>query len=301
MPFVDELAAIGTSLFFPVSSILFTLSGREVGSLIVNRTRLLVAVLVVMLIHLLSYGLLIPLAAGPGRWFWLGLSGFIGLALGDAFLFQAFILIGPRLAMLMMALAPVLSAVLAWLFLGETLTVLEIVGIAIAIGGIMMVIAERRSGQVAATTDRRRYIIGLLCGFGGAAGQAGGLILSKIGLNNGFPVLSGNLIRLLVALVAVWILAIVNRQFVSSYRTLRAHPRATLLLTIGAVLGPVTGVYLSLVAIQNTNVGIASTLSSLMPIFLIPISYVVFGERVSRLAVLGTLVTFAGMIVLFLH
>lgn len=300
MPFVGELAALGTSLCFSFGSILFTLSGREIGSITVNRVRLLVAALLVMLLHTLSFGRPIPLNAETERWFWLGLSGFVGLALGDAFLFQAFVLIGPRLSMLMMALAPVLGAVLAWLFLGETLTALEIVGIGITLAGIMLVISERRGQNQPEITDNRRYIVGLLCGLGGAVGQAGGLVLSKKGLVDNFPALSGNLIRLLVALVIIWALTIINRQLINSYRTIRANPRAFLLLTGGAILGPVLGVWLSLVAVQNTNIGTASTLSSLMPIFLIPISYVVFKERVTRQAILGTVIAFAGMVVLFL-
>ncbi|MBZ0285594.1 MAG: DMT family transporter [Anaerolineae bacterium] len=297
---MGELAALGTSLCFSFGSVLFTLSGREMGSPLVNRMRLLVAVLMVMLLHTLTFGQPIPLDAGTDRWFWLGLSGFVGLALGDAFLFQAFVLIGPRLAMLMMALAPVLGTLLAWLFLGETLVTLEFIGISITIAGIMLVIAERSGQGKTEPTDKRRYVIGLLCGLGGAVGQAGGLVLSKMGLGDGFPALSGNVIRVLIAVVIIWILAVANRQLISSYRTLRAHPRAMLMLTGGAVLGPVLGVWLSLVAVQNTNVGVASTLSSLMPIFLIPISYVVFGERVTRQAIIGTLIAFVGMVILFL-
>jgi drug/metabolite transporter (DMT)-like permease len=300
MSFVGELAALGTSLCFSLSSILFTFSGREVGSLVVNRLRLLVAVLVMLLLHTLSFGMPLPIHAESERWFWLGLSGFIGLTLGDACLFQAFVLIGPRLAMLMMALSPALGVLFAWLFLGETLVLTEIVGVGITLGGIMLVLAARREGSQTEATNQRHYLIGLLCGLGAAVGQAGGLVLSKIGLRGGFPVLSGNLIRLLMALAAVWALAAVNRQLVSSYRIVRAHPRVMLLVTGGAVLGPVLGVWLTLFAIQNTNVGIVSTLSSLMPIFLIPISYVVFGERVTRQAVLGTIITIGGMIVLFL-
>ena len=304
MPFVGELAAIGTSLCFSFTSVLFTLSGRQVGSLIVNRMRLLLAVLLVLLLHTLTFGQPLPLDAGSERWFWLGLSGFVGFALGDAFLFQAFVLIGPRLSMLMMALAPVLGAVLAGLFLGETLAAMEVAGIGITIAGIMLVISERSGGSSSAAVenraDNRRYIIGLLCGLGGAVGQAGGLVLSKMGLAGGFPALSGNLIRLLVAASIIWVIALANRQIISNYRTLRANPRALLLLSGGTILGPVLGVWLSLVAVQNANVGVASTLSSLMPIFLIPISYVAFRERVTRQAILGTLIAFAGMVLLFL-
>jgi drug/metabolite transporter (DMT)-like permease len=303
MPFIGELAALGTSLCFSLSSVVFTFSSREIGSILVNRTRLLIAILLVMLLHTLIYGQPFPVNAGNERWFWLGLSGFVGLALGDGFLFQAFILIGPRLSMLMMALAPVLGAIMAWIFLGESLSLIEIVGILITVGGILIVVAERRGDSSAedktVSTDKRRYVLGLLCGLGGGLGQAGGLILSKLGLVGGFPALSGNLIRLIVAGIIIWVIAIANRQLISSYRSLRTHPRALLFLTGGTVLGPVLGVWLSLLAVQNTNIGVASTLSSLMPIFLIPISYFVYGERVTKQAIFGTVVAFVGMVLLF--
>jgi len=303
MPFIGELAALGTSICFSLSSVVFTFSSRQIGSILVNRTRLLIAILLVMLLHTLIYGQPFPVNAGNERWFWLGLSGFVGLALGDGFLFQAFILIGPRLSMLMMALAPVLGAIMAWIFLGESLSLIEIVGILVTVGGILIVVAERRGDSSAEdktiSTDKRRYVLGLLCGLGGGLGQAGGLILSKLGLVGGFPALSGNLIRLIVAGIIIWVIAIANRQLISSYRSLRTHPRALLFLTGGTILGPVLGVWLSLLAVQNTNIGVASTLSSLMPIFLIPISYFVYGERVTKQAIFGTLVAFVGMVLLF--
>jgi drug/metabolite transporter (DMT)-like permease len=300
MPFIGEFAALGTSLCFSFGSTMFTLAGRAFGSILANRVRLLVAVLITMLLHLLTYGQLLPLNAGNERWFWLGLSGFVGLVVGDAFLFQSFVMVGPRLAMLMMSLAPVLGTILAWLFLSETLTPKELLGILVTVGGIMVVVTQRRNNSNSEPGDQRQYIIGLLCGLGGAAGQASGLVLSKMGLTEDFPALSANVIRLLVATIVIWVVATANRQLFSSFQTVRAHPRAFLFLCGGTILGPVIGVWLSLIAVQNTSVGVASTLSSLMPIFLIPITYVLFKERITMQAVIGTLISFAGMVVLFL-
>ena len=54
-----------------------------------------------ILINAILYGQPIPLHAGASRWVWLGISGIIGLSLGDAFLFQAYKEIGPRLGLLL--------------------------------------------------------------------------------------------------------------------------------------------------------------------------------------------------------
>ncbi|MFQ5576138.1 MAG: EamA family transporter, partial [Anaerolineae bacterium] len=202
---MGELAALATAFFWTLTSVFFTIGGREVGSVMVNRLRLLLAVLFLAVTHLAVQGTLWPVAAGPERWFWLGLSGIIGLAVGDAFLFQGYVMVGPRLSMLMMALVPVISTLLAWVFLAETLSLLEIGAVALTVGGIVWVVLERRNGATPA--EGRHYTLGILAGFGGAVGQAVGLIAAKQGLAGDFPVLSGVLIRMIVAMATVWALA----------------------------------------------------------------------------------------------
>jgi drug/metabolite transporter (DMT)-like permease len=313
MELIGQLAALGTAISFSFGSTLFTLSGRMIGSPLVNRARLLVAFLFVLLIHWVTFGQPLPLDAGVHPWFWLGMSGFVGLALGDAFLFQGFVMVGPRLSMLVMALHPVIGAFLAWAFLDEQLLLREVIGIALTISGIAWVVLERparkaptgakiaagtKRGGAVAVDNTRAYIIGLLFAFGGAVGQAGGNVLSKIGLENDFPAFSGLIIRVFVAMLLVWALSALSGKVVSSVRTLRKNPRALLMLTGGAIAGPVIGVWLSLVAVQNAPIGIASALMALTPIFLLPISYIVFGERISRQAVIGTFIAFAGTLLL---
>ena len=139
--YLGEIAAIITSLCFSITSTLFTLAGQKVGSVVVNRTRLGIAVVFIIGAHFL---LRIPLPSEieTERLIWLSLSGIIGLVLGDSALFQAFILIGPRISMLLMGLTPVLAAILAWIFLGEQLSELQILGIGLTIGGVLWVIIE---------------------------------------------------------------------------------------------------------------------------------------------------------------
>lgn len=299
--FTGEFAALGTAILFALGSTLFTLSGRQLGSPLVNRTRLLIAFVVLAGVHWLSFGEPLPSDAHSSAVFWLGLSGFVGLALGDASLFQAFVMIGPRLSMLVMALAPVLGAILAWLFLGEALNAQEIGGIVLAVVGVAIVVTERQGKQKTANTpdSTRTYMIGLLFAFGGALGQAGGQVLAKFGLANDFSPLSGTLIRMTVAMLVIWVFAIGQRQVRNGFQRLRANPRATAMVTVAAITGPVIGVWLSLVAVQRTSVGVSSALIALTPVFLLPISFFVFHERISAQAIFGTLVAFGGTVLLF--
>jgi drug/metabolite transporter (DMT)-like permease len=81
---------------------------------------------------------------------------------------------------------------------------------------------------------------------------------------------------------------------------LNVNRRSMLFLTVGVVAGPFLGVSLSLFAVQQTAVGVASTLMALTPVFLLPISYTVFNERFGWGAIAGTVVTIFGVALLFL-
>lgn len=297
MLYIGEIAAIITSITFAINSTLFTLAGRQVGSIVVNRLRLAAASLLLLIAHWILLGSPWPVEAGFDRWFWLGLSGIVGLVLGDALLFQSFVLVGPRLAMLMMSLAPVMSALLAWIFLEEYLKLAQIAGILVTLLGVVWVVIEKNSAKV---VDQGQYIKGILMGFGGAVGQAVGFVLAKIGLTEGFSPISGNYIRMVTAMVLIWLMTLFRREFSRTISEGIKNPAAVLKIAAGAFSGPFLGVSLSLFALQHTSVGVASTLMALPPLFLLPVDYYYFKERFGWGAIAGTALALIGVGILFI-
>lgn len=243
------------------------------------------------------FGNLIPIHADANRWYWLGLSGLIGLVIGDGLLFQAFIYIGARLSMLLMALVPIISTLLAWFFLSEILTLPEIFAILLTVGGIAWVILERQpNNQIG---HHRNYKLGILCAIGGAMGQAVALITAKKGLGGDFSALSANLIRILSATIFFWFLALVKGEIISNFQFLKI-PSTRNAIIAGSVVGPFLGIWFSLIAIKYANIGIASTLMSLPPIFLLPLTRWIFKEQISWRAIIGTTMAIAGVAIIFL-
>jgi drug/metabolite transporter (DMT)-like permease len=281
-----------------MSATFFTFAGQRLGSAALNRIRLALATAFLIAAHWIMQGAPLPIAASPDRWLWLGLSGIVGLVLGDAFLLQAYLWIGPRLSMLMMSLHPIIAALVAWLFLGETLNPRQILGIALALSGIGWVVLGRQSnGQNGAPNPH--YARGILFGLGAATGQALGLVLARQGAYGGFPALSGTLMRMIAAATTIWIVALVSRQVNETFKRLAARPRALLFVLVGVFFGPSLGISLSLFAVQHAPIGVASTLMALPPVVLLPVGYFVFKERFGWGAVAGTLVAIAGVGLLF--
>ncbi len=295
--YIGEVAGLATSLFFAINAVFITKAGEKVGSVVSNRVRVVFALGYLMLINLVLFHEPLPFSAERSRWMWLSLSGVIGLALGDAFLFQSYLLLGTQVGMLLLSLSPVIGALEAWLFLGETLSGTKIAGIVLTLAGIMWVILARGGrGDLHASHRTRGVMLGLLA----ATCQATGLALSKQGLGGDFSPFQANAIRMSAALVALVVIMVFQRQTKQTVQALRENSQAVKLLAIAGLIGPVLGVSASLLSVQYAEVGIASTLTSLSPVFMIPLGFLYFGEEVRWQAVAGTLLAVAGVAVLFL-
>ncbi|MGH2571440.1 MAG: DMT family transporter [bacterium] len=293
-PHVGEAAAFATALCWAVTALAFESAGRRVGSLPVNLIRLIAGWLLLALFTSIRRGLPFPSDAPASAWLWLGISGLVGFSFGDLCLFRAFVLIGSRLAVLLMSLVPPMTALIGWGVLGETMSAREWLGMAMTVGGIMWVVRERVPAAVEGSRHPSTW--GVLLGIGGAVGQAVGLVLSKLGMGD-YDAFASNQIRVLAGIVgfaAIFTASGLWGRFADALR----HPPAMQRTLLGAVFGPFLGVSFSLVAVQHTMAGVAATIMAITPVVILPLSFWLRKERVTARAVIGALLAVAGTAVL---
>jgi drug/metabolite transporter (DMT)-like permease len=300
MSVYGEIAALLTAVCWAFNSVVFTWAGKRVGAFTVNSVRIWTAFPALILLHWLLFGTPFPFDIEPLRFLYLGVSGLIGFVVGDTMLLESFLLIGPRLAMLLSLLVPVFSATLAWVLLGEALRSLEIISILVTIGGIAWVVAEKTvPADVLTSRQPQKYRLGILLAVGGAAGQAVGLLFSRLGLAGGYSAISATHVRVGVAALVLVLLSLFQGKIRLHVAKMK-DKKALLEIAAGSLTGPVLGVVLSLVAIAHTHIGVAATLMSLPPVFLLPVSRVLFKETITSRAVVGTLIALSGVVLLFL-
>jgi len=297
MDFIGEIAALATSFLFAMTALIFTSTGRAVGSQVTNRMRLTFALIYLVLLNILLFHEPLPFSADSSRWFWLSLSGIIGLSLGDAFLFQSLVSVGPRLGSLMLSLAPIFGSIIAWIFFGETLILSQITGILLTLAGIAWVVLSHEEPP---NTPHGRTRRGVIFGVLAALGQAVGLVFSRQGMSGDFSPFQANVIRMLAAVIFIWAWAALEGKADTTFKNLRGKPQVVGLLALGAFIGPVLGVSLSLFAIQHAEIGVASTLMALTPVILLPISHFAYKEKIGWQAIFGTGLAIAGVAILFL-
>lgn len=297
IPHLGELAALATACCWTITPLAFESAGKRVGSLAVNLIRLIVALAFFALLGMLTRGQPVPVHASSHAWIWLSVSGIVGFNIGDLCLFRAFIVLGSRLAMLLMALVPPMTALVGFLVMGERLHGMDWVGMALTIGGVAWVILERSPNPepTSAPTPRRS---GVLLGLGGAVGQAVGLVLSKYGMGDLSP-FAATEIRVLAGIVGFALIFTVIRWWPTVIAAL-SDRAAMARIGLGAIFGPFLGVSLSLLAVQHTRAGVAATIMALVPVLIIPPTILLGKERVSPRAIAGAVVAVAGAAVLFL-
>ena len=270
--------------------------------MVVNLFRLIVGFFFLSIFAWIYRGILFPVDADPKTWLLLILSGLIGFVFGDLCLFQAFVIIGARISMLMMALAPPITAFIGWITLGETLSGRSWIAMILTIAGIALVVLKRADHHEEQGTLRKvkfSYPIwGILLGLGGAIGQAGGLVLSKYAMKGYSPFASAQ-IRILAGISGFIILFTIYGHWKNAFRSLSNH-KAMFQLSLGAFFGPFLGVSFSLISVQLTSTGIASTIMALVPVLIIPASVILFREKVTVKEVIGAILAVGGVALFFM-
>ena len=293
---IGEIAALATAFCWTFTGISFEYAGKKVGSLAVNFIRLILGFIFISIFTYFTRGLLLPTDSTSFNWIWLGLSGIIGFFIGDLFLFQSYLEVGTRVAMLIMATSPPITALLGFIFMGEVITPKGLLGMAITTLGIAVVILSKDTGEK--KLKLTHSVKGLTYAFLGALGQSVGLILSKIGMGTYNP-FAATLLRIITGFIGFFILFLYKKKWKDLTLAFK-DKKAMTGITIGAFFGPFVGVSLALISLQNTTAGISATITSIMPVLIIPFSIILFKEKVKPKEILGTLISVVGVAILFI-
>lgn len=293
---LGELAALTSAACNVITPMAFETAGKKVGSLSVNFIRLISAFLLIGTFTLFSRGLFLPVDASSTAWRYLTVSGLIGFVIGDMFLFEAYVEVGARVSLLIMASVPPITAFIGFMFLGETLSFMDLLGMLITISGIALVILMK--GTDKSKVKLAHPLKGLLFAFIGALGQAFGLIFSKYGMGN-YNAFAAAQIRIIAGIIGFSIIITIRKYWKNIYMALK-DKKSILFIIIGSIFGPFLGVCFALISVQYTATGITSTIMSISQVLIIPFSIVIFKEKVSFKEVLGAFITVCGVIILFI-
>lgn len=297
-----EIIALFTAICWTATGLAFQQATRRAGSLSVNIIRLLIAFVIYMLVSLFLRGGLFPSGASQFNWVWLSISGIVGFVFGDYFLFKSYEYISARISMLVFSLSPPFAAIISWFALGETMSLKAIFAMMITLFGIVLVVTNKKKPDDKKDGKKNNLqfsfpIKGLLFALLGTIGQSTGLVLSKYGMGD-YNVFAATQIRIIAGTIGFIILISVIKRW-PKVKAAATDGKAMKFIGIGAFFGPFIGVYLSLLAVTYTTIGIASTIMAIIPVLIIPPAIFLYKEKVTLKELIGAFISVGGVFLFF--
>lgn len=291
-----ELAALFTAFLWTGTALAFEIASKRLGSLTLNLLRLTLASVYLLIFNFFYRGLPLPTDADSHNWLWLLLSGLSGFVFGDFFLFNAFRLMGARTTMLIQTLVPPFTALIGFIMLSEVMSLQHLGGMMLTMSGIALVVLNKGNGN--GRLGLNFPLKGLLYAIAAALGQSIGLVLSKFGMGNYSP-FAATQIRIMAGIAGFFIIVIIKSHWANIFQGVK-DGKGMRALFLGSVLGPFLGVSFSLVAIQRTQAGIASTLMGLTPVLILAPSALLFKQKVTLREGVGASISVLGASLFFL-
>ncbi|MCK6649212.1 MAG: DMT family transporter [Bacteroidia bacterium] len=306
---LGEIVAFGTTLSWSIGIFPFTEAARRLGPNAVNHFRLVLAVLFLTVISTLFLPVSpADLFTSPQteHWIYFGLSGVIGLALGDYFSFTSFAILGARVGSIFSTLAPAAALITAYFVIGERINLIGMTGILITIGGVIWLTMSRRSQSEMKDHEHGNVKLGIVSGVLSAICQGVGVVLANKGFT--YKQAEGDLdffhatwLRMISATVVIYLITISRGKLKEITQPVLDNKNNGIIYTLGGtIFGPVIGVSLSMYAVSllQDKPSIAQTIFSLVPVFVLPLSYLFYKEKITAKAILGAIIAIVGVMIL---
>ena len=226
------------------------------------------------------------------------LSSVIGIIIGDTFLFICLKRLGPRRQALLFSMQIPFTIVLAEIFLQSLPSITELLGCALIFSGILIAIQFNRSipNDDLENIQGNKYT-GLLAGIGLALCQSIGIILMKPALGSTDPIIVSYLRIIIAAIIMFGSLFFIKNNRL--WEKMKDYKKTIFSIFLG-FMGMGVGMTMLIYALKFGNPGVISTLSSTMPIMIIPILWIITKNYAGHFAVIGAALTCLGAGIIFL-
>jgi drug/metabolite transporter (DMT)-like permease len=298
-----ELYALLTLISWTIAIRSFAKASTIFDPAAVNKARMLLALVLLFAIYIIfiDHHVITIFSTLKGiQFFWLGLSGFLGLAVGDLFAFIAYKHIGATKTSLLSTIAPASALISSILLINETIDPIGIIGMAITTSGIILLILKKQSADEPKLNGWNSSIgIGIIGGLAAGITQGVGMVLTKKAMlvHEVHPI-HASFIRILFGFLLLIAFDLITKRHRNFIRPFINEPKKTGYVLLGTLFGPIVGVSCSIAAISTLKVSIAQTIFSLVPVTVLVYGVLFMGEKISWGIIISTIIALVGVMIL---
>lgn len=289
MEWLGIIAALGSAASWALATVLFDRIGK-----------LMPAAGMTFFKGFFSLILMVVLILGTGGFdsvtlhdfLFLALSGVIGISVGDTLFFRSLQDLGAKVQVLYFMLGQIVTMVLSFLLLGEVLSLYEYLGAMILLVGVIIVTVGKQE-------DHPNKIRGIMGGFASIVCFSISSIMIKVSISDvGVP--TATFWRMLFSTISVMFVGFTSNRLVTWYTPLKQKKTFSLFL-FNVVVITYGGFLLSMLAIKQISVSLASVLSATEPVFVLLLAFIINNERATKKELVGAAVVITGLLLIIIN
>lgn len=289
MEWIGIIAALGSALSWAFATVVFDRLGKLIPAAGMTFFKGLFS-LVLMLILIFSTGGFDSLSLHD--FFFLALSGIIGVSIGDTLFFRSLQDLGAKVQVLYFMLGQIVTMLLSFLLLGEVLSIEEYIGATVLLFGIIVVTVGKQE-------DRPNKTRGILGGFASILCFSISSIMVKVSIDDvGVP--TATFWRMFFSTLSIMFVGFTSKRFITWYNPLK-RVKTLLLFLLNVAVITYGGFLLSMLALKHISVSLSSVLTATEPVFVLLLAYVINHERIAKKELLGAVITMSGLLMIILN
>ncbi len=289
---MGQLFALLTAVIWAVAVILLKRSGETVSPFALNLFRVVV-----------STALLLPTALVAGQAGWhgslrdvlvLSASGVFAIAASDTLFHMSLNAVGAGVSAIIDCLYAPLTVLLATLLLGERLSALQLLGMALVLSGVLAAAQHDPPHGV----PRRQIVLGVTWGVLSMIALAFGIVIAKPVLNHS-PVLWATAVRQVGCLCVMIPFALISPRRREYLHVVKPSPSWRFSLP-GALFGSYLALIFWIAGMKYTKVGVAAILNQSSTIYVLVLAAIFLHEPFTRRKMVASAVAIAGIVLVTL-
>jgi drug/metabolite transporter (DMT)-like permease len=294
MPIIAIAAALGASMCWALGSLIAHRPATRLGAFEFTRTQLIS-----------SFAILIFIVTALDGWqsvtwaYWPSFvaASLVGVVFTNLAMSACLRRGGPRCMQLLVSMSAPFAALLGFLFLGEPMSPRKLIGVGVAFSGLLLAILFGRRGERRIEVVQGSLAVVIALGLFAAICKAVGLVAIKPALLAGTDPLAATALRtgggaLVISVVALW----PAEAFEASTRR---TPGVVLRTILPGFVGYIGAVSLQLYALRSYDAGIVAVLSSMAPVAMLPMIWIMSGNLPPLSAWLGAILAVLGAGIIF--
>ena len=293
IPYFGESLSFLTAIIWAFAVILFKKSGETVHPIALNLFKNLFAmVLFLPTMFIFKETLFRPVPYSD--YLLLMLSGVIGIAIGDTLFFKSLNLIGAGLFAIVDCMYSPFIISLSVLWLGESLTFLQIVGAVMIVVAVLSTVNINKSGGI----KRSDFLLGIFWGVLAIASMAVSIVMIKPLLVHS-PLLWATEIRLFGGAIGLMLITLFHpfrRRIVSSLFTSGSWGYTV----SGSFFGAYLAMFIWLAGMKFAKVSIAAALNQTSTIFVFILAAIFLKEKITQRKIIAVILAVSGAFMVFL-